>query len=81
MAVTGFTTKDVAQKSHCEAAPVSNDYTYSSPIPCPSQTTIAKVAHYNDHTYAEDSDVPTEPYGSDSDSKIDSVSTSVSSEA
>ena len=31
----------------------------------------------NDHTYAENSDVPTEPYGSDSDSKLDTVTTGV----
>ena len=53
------------------------DHTYSSPVPRIQQNRVAPKNH-NDHTYAEDSDVSTEPYSSDQDGKINSVSTGVS---
>ena len=34
----------------------------------------------SDHTYAEHSDTPTEPYGSDTEQTLDSVSTGVTKE-
>ena len=78
MALIGPTTTDVIQKSHGEAA-VSSDHTYSSPTPHPSPMIITTTNH-NDHTYAEDSDIPTELYGSDSDSKTENMSTGISKE-
>ena len=60
--------------------PESNlDHTYSSPVPRIQQNVAVPKTH-QDHTYAEDSDVSTEPYSSDQDGKIDSVSTGVSIE-
>ena len=55
------------------------DHTYSSPVPRIQQN-IAMPKNHKDHTYAEDSDVSTEPYSSDHDGKINSVSTGVSVE-
>ena len=60
--------------------PESNlDHTYLSPVPRIQQNVAVPKTH-QDHTYAEDSDVSTEPYNSDQDGKIDSVSTGVSIE-
>ena len=53
------------------------DHTYSSPTPRIQQN-VAMPKNHKDHTYAEDSNVSTEPYSSDSDGKINSVLTGVS---
>ena len=77
-AVAGPSNTNVIRTFHDETA--SNpDHTYSSPTPHTMPSVVMSKTH-NDHTYAEDSDVPTEPYGSDSDGKLDSVSTGVSVE-
>ena len=55
------------------------DHTYSSPVPRIQQS-IAAPKNHKDHTYAEDSDVSTEPYSSDQDGKINSTSTGVSAD-
>ena len=57
----------------------NNDHTYSSPTPHPIPVSETPGKPTSDHTYAENSDVPTEPYGSDSDSKLDAVSTGITS--
>ena len=57
--------------------PVTNNHTYSSPMPKPISASGTQIEVTNDHTYAENSNVPTEPYDSDSDSKLDAVSTGV----
>ena len=51
----------------------NNDHMYSSPTPHPIPVSGTQVNPTSDHMYAENSDVPTEPYGSDSDSKLDAV--------
>ena len=78
MAAAGPTPTDVIQTSH-EGTDPKPDHTYSSPTPR-SSLNVTTSKNHNDHTYAEDSDVPTEPYSSDSESKIDSISTGVSAE-
>ena len=57
----------------------SADHMYASPPPHAlhvDDNTTAKV--HDDHTYAEQSDVPTEPYGSDSDTQMESLLTGIS---
>ena len=61
-------------------ATVTTDHTYSSPTPKPMQESRLEVKPASDHTYAEYSDTPTEPYGSDTEHALDSVSTGVTKE-
>ena len=56
---------------------VTIDHTYSSPTPKPMQESSLEPKPASDHTYAEYSDTPTEPYGSDTEHALDSVSTGV----
>ena len=53
------------------------DHTYSSPAPRIQQD-VAMPKNHKDHTYAEDSDVSTEPYSSDHDGKNQTVYRQVS---
>ena len=67
MSVPCLTNTDASGPSQSE--PVVNvDHTYSSPTPR-TMPCVTPSNRHNDHTYAEDSDVATEPYGSDSDGK------------
>ena len=59
---------------------VSSDHIYSSPTPQPIQVSSLQAKPTSDHTYAEHSDTPTEPYGSDTEHTLDSVSTGVTKE-
>ena len=59
---------------------VTTDHTYSSPTPKPMQGSSLEAKPASDHTYAEYSDTPTEPYGSDMEHTLDSVSTGVTKE-
>ena len=59
---------------------VTTNHTYSSPTPKPMQEDSLEVKSASDHTYAEYSDTPTEPYGSDTEHALDSVSTGVTKE-
>ena len=69
------------QSESCKDTMVTanNDHTYSSPTPHPIPVSETLGKPTSDHTYAENSDVPTEPYGSDSNSKLDVVSTGITS--
>ena len=75
------TTTSVASKTDCTLndmpAMVATDHSYSSPTPKPMQESISEVKPTSDHTYTENSDTPTEPYGSDTEQALDSVSTGV----
>ena len=51
----------------------SSDHTYSSPKPQPIPGNNLAVKPTSDHTYTENSDVPTEPYGSDNENRTDNV--------
>ena len=62
------------------SATVTNDHTYLSPTPKPMQESSLEAKPASDHTYAEHSDTPTEPYGSDTEHALDSVSTGVTKE-
>ena len=62
------------------SATVTTDHTYSFPTPKPMQESSLEVKPASDHTYAEYSDTPTEPYGSDTEHALDSVSTGVTKE-
>ena len=62
------------------SATVTTDHTYSSPTPKPMQESSLEAKPASDHTYAEYSDTPTEPYGSDTEHALDSVSTGVTKE-
>ena len=75
MSVPCSTNMNVSQPSHGEPI-VITDHTYSSPTPRTMPSVITSNRN-EDHTYAEDSDVPTEPYGSDSDGKINSATNGV----
>ena len=55
---------------------VVTDHTYSSPTPKPMHESSSEAKPASDHTYAEYSDTPTEPYGS-TEQALDSVSTGV----
>ena len=59
---------------------VTTNHTYLSPTPKPMQGSSLEVKPASDHTYAEYSDTPTEPYGSDVEHTLDSVSTGVTKE-
>ena len=59
---------------------VTIDHTYLSPTPQPIQGSNLEAKPTSDHTYAEHSDTPTEPYGSDVEHTLDSVSTGVTKE-
>ena len=59
---------------------VTTDHTYSSPAPKLMQESSLEAKPASDHTYAEYSDTPTEPYGSDTEHALDSVSTGVTKE-
>ena len=59
---------------------VTTDHTYSSPTPKPMQESSLEAKPASDHTYAEYSDTPTGPYGSDTEHALDSVSTGVTKE-
>ena len=58
----------------------NSDHTYSSPTLRPIPGYSPPVKPTSNHTYAENSDVPTEPYGSDNENKIYNVSTGITSE-
>ena len=55
----------------------NGDHTYSSPKPQSIPVSDRQVNSKSDHTYVENSNVLTEPYGSYSDSKLDTVTTGV----
>ena len=78
------TIPSVASKTDCTlndtSAMVTTDHTYSSPTPKPMQEGSLEAKPASDHTYAEYSDTPTEPYGSDTEHTLDSVSTGVTKE-
>ena len=59
---------------------VTTDHTYSSPTPKPMQESSLVAKPASNHTYAEHSDTPTEPYGSDTEHALDTVSTGVTKE-
>ena len=61
-------------------AKVSTDHTYSSPTPKLMQGSSLEAKPAGDHTFAEHSDTPTEPYGSDTEHTLDSVSTGITKE-
>ena len=67
------------QPESCKDTMVTTNHTYSSPTPHPIPVSETPGKPTSDYTYAENSDVPTEPYGSDSDSKLDVVSTGITS--
>ena len=67
MSVPCLTNMDASGPSQSELV-VNVDHTYSSPTPRTMPCVTPSNMH-NDHTYAEDSDFATEPYGSDSDGK------------
>ena len=75
------TTTSVASKTdrtlNDMPATVTTDHSYSSPTPKPMQESISEAKPTSDHTYAENSDTPTEPYGSDTEQALDSISTGV----
>ena len=48
-------------------AMVATDHTYSSPTLKPMHESSSEAKPASDHTYAEYSDTPTEPYGSDTE--------------
>ena len=58
----------------------TTDHAYSSPTPKPMQGSSLEAKPASDHTYAEYSDASTEPYGSDTEHALDSVSTGVTKE-
>ena len=62
------------------SATVTTDHTYLSPTPKSMQESSSEAKPASDHTYAEYSDTPTEPYGSDTEHALDSVSTGVTKE-
>ena len=62
------------------SATVTTDHTYSSPTIKPMQESSLEAKPASDHTHAEYSDTPTEPYGSDTEHALDSVSTVVTKE-
>ena len=78
------TTTSVASKTdrtlNDTPATVTNDHSYSSPTLKPMQESISEVKPASDHTYTEYSDTPTEPYGSDTEQALDSVSTGVTND-
>ena len=78
MSVSCPTFTNVNQPSHGETI-VNTDHTYSSPTPLTKPSVLTSNIH-NDHTYAEDSDVNTEPYGSDSDGKTNCTRSGTSAE-
>ena len=59
---------------------VTTNHTYSSPTPKLMQGSSLEAKPASDHTYAEYSDTPTEPYGSDAEHTLDSVSIGVTKE-
>ena len=75
------TITSAASKTDCTLndmpATVTTDHSYSSPTPKPMQESTSEAKPASDHTYAEYSDTPTEPYGSDTEQALDSVSTGV----
>ena len=54
-----------------------NDHMYSSPKPKPIPSSRAPAAPKNDQTYAENSNAATEPYSSDNEGKLDTISTDI----
>ena len=69
-----------ASTSNDASVNISSDHTYSSPTPQPIQGSSLQAKPTSDHTYAEHSDTPTEPYGSDTEHTLDFVSTGVTKE-
>ena len=82
MSVSTIPSKASATVSTQNDAPVkvTTDHTYSPPTPKPMQGSSLEAKPASDHTYAEYSDTPTEPYGSDAEHTLDSVSTGVTKE-
>ena len=77
MGVSSAAVKTPVNNSKDTAKTTNSDHTYSSPRPQSTPVSDTQVNPKSDHTYAENSDVPTEPYSSDSDSKLDTVTTGV----
>ena len=74
------TAPTTASTSNDASVNISSDHTYSSPTPQPIQGSSLQAKPTSDHTYAKHSDTPTEPYGSDTEQTLDSVSTGVTKE-
>ena len=77
MGASTASSKIPESSSNDNTVTINSDYTYLSPTPHSIPVSGTHVNSTSDHTYAENSDVPTEPYGSDSDSKLDTVSMGV----